>query len=329
MAAIKDVAERAGVSTASVSRVLAGKSVRDDVRAKVMTAVEALNYRPNRVARSLRSNKSTTIGLIVADIQNTYFTQICRAVEDAASAGGYAVFLCNSDEDPEKEATYLSLLRDENVAGAIVAPTAETLRTLGAQALRDMPLVMIDRHPGKLAVDTVVLDNFAAAMELTAHLISHGRKRIAGLFGAKSATGRERHKGFLAALEAAGLKPIDELIRFTPPREAEGFAAASSVLALPNPPDALFTSNGLLAAGAYRAISQSSIRCPEQLSFGSFDDTIWAPLVNPSVTVIEQPTYEIGRTATELLLSRIQDSSRSARSVILPHRLIRRKSCGC
>ncbi|CAN5476572.1 LacI family DNA-binding transcriptional regulator [soil metagenome] len=329
MASIKEVAERAQVSTASVSRVLAGKKVRPEVLKRVMKAVDALGYRPNRVARSLRSNKSTTIGLVVADIQNTYFTQICRAVEDTASRSGFAVFLCNSDEDPAKESTYLSLLRDENVAGAIVAPTAETIRTLQPEALLQLPLVMIDRHPGRLAVDSVVLDNVGAASELTAHLLTHGRRRIAGLFGANSATGAERHKGFLAAHHALKLEPIKELTRFVPPRQDDGYSAAKALLAMSHPPDALITSNGLLAAGAFRAIAESGLACPEKIAFASFDDTMWAPMVSPAVTVIEQPTYEIGQTATELLMARIQNSARAVRSVTLPYKLIPRQSCGC
>jgi LacI family fructose operon transcriptional repressor len=329
MASIKEVAEHAQVSTASVSRVLAGKITRDEVRRRVMKSVEALNYRPNRVARSLRSNKSTTIGLVVADIQNTYFTQICRAVEDTASRSGFAVFLCNSDEDPAKEATYLSLLRDENVAGAIVAPTAETVRTLRADSLVQLPLVMIDRHPGRLAVDSVVLDNVGAATELAGHLLSHGRRRIAGLFGANSATGTERHQGFVAAHHAMTLEPIAELTRFVPPRQDDGYTAAMALLAMSHPPDAIVTSNGLLAAGAFRAIAERGLSCPEKIAFASFDDTTWAPMVSPAVTVIEQPTYEIGQTATELLLARIQNPTRAVRSVTLPYRLIRRQSCGC
>jgi LacI family fructose operon transcriptional repressor len=336
MVGISDVAKQAGVSTASVSRVLAGKSVRDDVRRRVTVAVEALGYRPNRVARNLRSSRSTTIGLVVADVQNAYFTQVCRAVEDAASQGGYAVFLCNSDEDPAKEATYLRLLRDENVAGVILAPTAEGLAALGPAADRRMPVVVIDRPPTRsaagaagAAVDSVVVDNVAAAAELTAHLLGHGRRRVAGLFGATSATGRERHKGFVAAHAAAGVAVDDRLVRFVAPREAAGRAAAADLLAAADPPDALVTSNGVLAAGAFRALAESGRRCPRDVAFATFDETTWASLVRPAVTVVEQPTREIGRTAAELLLARIEDPDRAARQVILPYRLVVRESCGC
>ncbi len=324
-----EVAERAGVSAASVSRVLAGKSVRPDVRKRVLDAVQALGYRPNRVARSLRSTKTTTIGLVVADIQNNYFTQVSRAVEDAASQEGYAVFLCNSDEDAAKEANYLRVLLDENVAGVILAPTAHTKRSLDPTSVGATPIVAIDRPIERFATDAVVVDNPAAATELTAHLIGHGRRRIAGLFGMNSATGRARHEGFVAAHRAAGLSPHKELVQFIPPREPDGMAAAKRLLTLPQPPDAIVASNGLLAAGTYRALTAEPGVCPDKIAFASFDDVAWTSMVKPSVTVIEQPTYEIGRTAAELLLARIADPTRAVRTVSLPYRLIVRESCGC
>lgn len=329
MAGISDVAERAGVSTASVSRVLSGKNVRPGVRERVMDAVQATGYRPNRAARSLRSTKTMTIGLVVADIQNAYFTQVSRAVEDAASREGYAVFLCNSDEDATKEANYLTVLRDENVAGVILAPTANTHKVIDLSSIGDMPLVAIDRPAGRLPADTVAVDNVAAAKELTTHLIGHGRRRIAGLFGMNSTTGRERHQGFVEALAANEIPLVPELTQFLPPREPDGLAATTKLLEMKPPPDAIIASNGLLAAGAFRALTRSADLCPTRVAFASFDDVAWTSMVKPAVTVIEQPTYEIGRTATELLLARIADPGRPLRSVRLPYRLIARQSCGC
>ncbi len=184
---IKAVAEAAGVSTATVSRVLANKPhVRPDLRERVLAAVAQLNYRPNLVARNLRSHQSSTIGLIVSDIRNPYFTDISRAVEDAAHEQGYSVFLCNTDENPEKERLYLNLMRDENVAGVIFSPTRQTAAQFAALEL-EFPTVVVDRAVPNYDVDQVLIDNTAAAYRLTTHLIEQGYRRIAGVFGEASA----------------------------------------------------------------------------------------------------------------------------------------------
>ena len=330
MASIRDVAEQCGVSTATVSRALAGKQhVREEVRKQVLEAAQRLDYRPNRAARNLRSNQSSNIGLVVSDIQNPFFTSICRAVEDAALKAGFAVFLCNTDEDPEKEALYLRHLADENVAGVIIAPTGRRTRDFQMLNGLAMPLVVIDRPIGKELADTVVIDNAEAAFDLTEHLISHGRRRIACVFGANSSTGQERRKGFQLALQKNGLTERRELVHSVPPREEEGYRAVCQMLALPDAPDAVLTSNGLLALGAYRALMESGKKCPEEVSFATFDEAAWTSLVKPSVTVLEQPTYEIGSTAASLLLMRIEDPKRSIRHVELKHKLLIRHSCGC
>lgn len=323
MASITDVAARAGVSTASVSRVLAGKTVRPEVRRRVDAAVAALGYRPNRAARQLRSNRSTTIGLLVADIQNPYFTQICRAVEGAASDAGYAVLLCNSDERIDREASHLRLLQEENVAGVIVAPTAGNRKAGEPIVDGPTPVVLIDRTAGRGLADAVVIDNVAAAAELTGHLLDHGYRRLAGVFGAQSETGRLRHDGFVEAHRTRKLKPIDDLVRLVP-TTADGASAAIAEL-LAAKPDAMMTTNGRLAEVAFRAIAAGGRRVP----FATFDDPSWASLVEPSITVASQPTEAIGRTAVELLLARIAEPDRATRSVTLPHQLIVRASCGC
>src|SRR6266513_4441679 len=174
MASIKDVAEAAGVSTATVSRVLSnGLHVRPEVRERVMATVERLGYRPNLVARSLRSQRSSTIGLIVSDISNPFFTAIGRAVEDTAHEQGYSVLLCNTDENPEKEAIYLNLMQDENVAGVIFAPTLLSTGHFKATNL-NYPVVLVDRSLPDSNVDTVLLDNVDAGYRLTLHLLENG-----------------------------------------------------------------------------------------------------------------------------------------------------------
>lgn len=330
MVKIKDVANAAGVSTATVSRVLANKPhVREEVKKRVLTVVKKLNYQPNRAAQNLRANTSKIIALVVADIENPFFQRVSRAVEDTAQELGYNVLLCNTDEDQVKEKKCLDLLRVENIAGIIISPTLKGLENYQETYSVDIPLVMIDRHVSDFDVDNVLIDNIASAHTLITHLIEHGYTRIAGVFGAGSTTGRERCEGFLKALKDHNIKPVKELIQYVGARENEGFETAMKLLQLKERPEAIFTSNSLLASGIVQAIRECKLSIPDHIGFASFDDTSWAKLIDPPLTVIEQPTYEIGKTATELLIKRIGDPSRSNREVILKTKLIVRKSCGC
>ena len=329
MVKIKDVADLAEVSTATVSRVLADKpNVRPEVKERVMTAVKELGYRPNRVARNLRSNKSNIIGLIVSDIENPFFQQVSRAVEDVALSSGYSVILCNTDEDPQKEMRYLQLLYDENVAGVILSPTRKSTEDFSRIEALHIPMVVIDRHIKGGGFDNVITDNIQSARTIISHLIAQGRKRIGGVFGVGSSTGRDRREGYLQALKEHGLEADPDLIKFGNPKDADGFQATKDLLQLPEPPDAIFTSNSLLAAGALQALKARGIVIPEEIAFASFDETRWASLTDPPITVIAQPTYEIGQTAASMLIKRIEDPSRAIREVTLTTKLIVRKSCG-
>ncbi|MCB0208169.1 MAG: LacI family DNA-binding transcriptional regulator [Anaerolineae bacterium] len=329
MSSIKDVADNAGVSIATVSRVLANKPhVRPEVRERVLTAVRELNYRPNLIARSLRAKKSNTIGLIVADIQNPFFTAVSRAVEDVAYEQGMSVFLCNTDEDADKETIYLGLMRDKHVAGIIISPTRETSDAFFETLNLNIPMVVIDRQVDNIAVDTVLIDNRESAYRLTGHLIADGHRRIGAMFGLGSSTGRHRREGFLQALQDHGLEASPDLVVDVNAREEDGYQTAKQFLSLPEPPDAIMTSSGLLAAGAFRALRESNLTIPGDIGFASFDETGWATLVKPPITVIQQPTYAIGKTATELLLQRIKTPSRPVHEVMLKGELIVRDSCG-
>jgi len=329
MTSIKKVAEEAGVSTATVSRVLSDKPhVRPELRQRVLAAMQDLDYRPNLVARSLRVQKSSIIGLIVSDIRNPFFTYVSRAVEDVAHAQGMSIFLCNSDENPDKEVLYLKQMRGENVAGIIFSPTRQIADTFSELVVTDQPMVIIDRRVHNANVDNVLIDNVESAYRLAEHLIMHGYRRIAALFGIASTTGRERRKGFVQALRDHAVEPDPELVSFVNAREEDGYQATLKLLALPDRPEAIFTSDGLLATGTFRALRESGLVIPDEIAFVTFDDTPWTGLVEPPVTVVQQPTYEIGKTATELLLERIQDPSRSTRQVVLQSTLVVRRSCG-
>ena len=326
MVSIKDVAEAAGVSTATVSRVLSnGQHVRPEVRARVMAAVERLGYRPNLVARSLRSQHSNTLGLIVSDIRNPFFTSISRAVEDAAYEQGFSVLLCNTDENPEKETIYLNLLRDENVAGIIVSPTRQTVARFTSSNL-NIPTVVIDRSMPNADVDVVLLDNVDAGYRLTTHLIENGYRHIGILCGEASTTGRERQAGYEKALRAHELTSAAEHVKYIQPRIEDGYAATLKMLDTAQPLDALVTTNSLLGAGALQAMRERKLSIPDDIALVTFDETTWASLVQPAITLIAQPTYEIGKTATELLMQRIADPNRPTRQVMLKGQLLVRES---
>lgn len=317
---IKDVARAAGVAPSTVSRALGKGPVSAEVRRKVAAAVAATGYRPNLAARQLRSQQSMTVGLIVADIRNPFFTQLSRAVEDEAYRAGMRVFLCNTDEDPAREAMYLELMAEERVAGLILAPT----RALTPAALADfrVPVVLVDRNLPGGQRDAVTLDNAGATAMLVDHLIETGRRRIAGLFGATSATGIERCEAFRARLIQHGLTP---LAATAPPSAEAGRAALEGLLARERP-DALILSNGLFIGAALQHCRAQGIRLPQDLALAGFDDEPWTALVEPGITVIRQPLEAFGREAMVMLLSRIARPDQPLRTMVLGGELIKRAS---
>jgi len=323
MVKIVDVAKRAGVSTASVSRVISGHpGISDELRERVNVAVKALGYRPDLAARRLRSGRTDTLGLIVSDIRNPFFTEVSRAVEDVAYQNGMRVLLCNADEDPDKEAFYLEMMRDENVSGVILSPTLALLKSL-RPANYPFPLVLVDRCERDTDADAVVLDNFDAGYRLTEHLITQGCQRIVFLYGSVGSTGPQRHQGYLAAMAAADLAPEAEPIA---PRSERAREVASLLLQRNPLPDALVASSGLVLLGIAEAVKAAGVKVPGDIAIAGFDDLPWTSLVTPDITVIRQPTNEIGQTALRLLLERVAQPERAVRRVVLRGELLARGS---
>lgn len=325
---ISDVAKMAGVSVATVSRVLNNTTfVTEEARQRVLAAVSELNYQPSRVAKSLRAQTSQIIGLIISDIQNPFFTAIVRAVEDVAYQYKYTCFLCNSDEDPKKEALYLELMQSENVAGVIITPSREDSPACLQLLQRGIPLVAVDRRLTNAQVDTVVVDNFKASYELTTHLIQQGHRKIGAIFGSlRITTGRERHDGFIQALRDNAIPVQHSMVRTAIPRENEGYRLTNELLDLPERPTAIFTGNNLLTSGALIAIEERGLRIPADMALVVFDEMEWMRLVKPPITVITQPTYELGNTAATLLINRIKNPALSVKEVVLKPKIYLRES---
>lgn len=319
---IKDVARVAQVSPATVSRVLAGRAVDPAMQARVQAAVKSTGYRPNLAARRLRSQHTNTIGLIVADIRNPFFTAVSRAIESLAAARGFRVILSNTDEDPAKEALYLDLMQQERVAGVILAPSRQRVALAGALPL-DCPVVLIDRAIPGAAQDCVLLDNEAMAGLLVEHLHGAGHRRIAGLFGAASSTGHERRAGFERAAERLGMAAQSIAV---PHASFDAERAVAELLRAPERPDALVASNGVMLLTVLRALRSLGLDIPGDVALAGFDNNDWMEFVGDGLTVIEQPVEEIGRAAMSMLFDRFDHPAAPARKVVLSGRLVARGS---
>lgn len=328
MTNIKDVAERAGVSVATVSRALANKPhVRAELRQLVLRTAEEMSYRPSRIAKNMRHQSSRIIGMLISDIRNPFFTAIARAIEDVANSRETSIFLCNTDEDPEKEQIYLKNLLEERVAGIIISPTKEALKPYDALFKSAIPVVTIDRRIAGARVDSVLCDNVHSAQTLAAHLIENGYRRIGAVIGLKdSTTGRERMQGIKLAFAEHGILFNPAFATYVHPLEQEGEKVLTQWLAAPNRPDAILTGNSRLTIGALNAIAQAGLAIPRDVALAGFDETAWMPHVGPGVTVISQPTYEMGLTAADLLFQRIAEPDRPAREIILKGQLLPRGS---
>src|SRR5664279_928282 len=302
---LEDVAKRAQVSRATASRVLNDNlRVDETLRARVLEAVQALGYQPNHVARRLRAQSSTVIGLIISDIQNPYFISVIRGVEDTAYANHLSIVLCNSDEDETKQGLYLQLMESERVAGLIIVPA----NSRGLARLRQVgiPVILLDRTVDDLQFDTVKVDNVRGAYEAVHHLTESGYERIGIITGFRHlTTAIERYQGYRDAMTSAGLIPDAALAKFGDFKAESGYRLTRELIALPQPPQALFVANNLMTLGALRALREAGVRVPDDMSLVGFDDMPWSGELYSPLSAVSQPTYELGQEAVHLLMRRI------------------------
>lgn len=324
---IRDVAALAEVSPATVSRVLNGdQRVAQALHDRVIKAAETLGYRPNSQARSLRTQATKVLGLIISDIQNPFFTALVRGVEDAASERDYSVVLANADEDLAKERRYLEVTAAERMAGVILSPASTKDTRLDLLIDLGIPVVVIDRRIRSVEVDSVTVNNQKAAKEAVAHLIAAGCRRIGVISGpTEISTASDRLAGYRAALRTAGIPFDPALVARADFRVEGGRVATRALLALPKPPDGLFVTNNLMMVGALEALAETGVTFPDDIVLAGFDEMSWAGLA-PPITLIEQPTYEIGRRAADLLLRRISGEKFPPQRIVLPAALRVRKS---
>jgi LacI family transcriptional regulator len=328
VAKIGDVAQLAGVSPATVSRVLNGSgSVSSERADRVRAAAAELGYTPSGPARALRQQRTRVWAAVVADVENPFFTAVVRGMEDVALEHGHRLVLGNSDEDLEKEAAYLEIAVAEQMAGVVIAVASARDSRLDLLLERGIPVVAVDRRPKRHGddVDSVVVDNELGARQATEHLLAGGAKRVACITGpTRVSTASERLAGYQRALRDHGVAADADLVVRADFREDGGYAATRSLLSGRKKPDALFVANNLMTLGALRAVHEAGRRVPHDLLLVGFDDAPWTTLVSPQLTVVAQPTHEIGRQAARLLATASADLP--ARHVVLPPTLLVRES---
>lgn len=329
MTTMKQVAARAGVSVATVSRVLnRSGNVAPDLRERVLEAVRELGYQPSALARGLRRQRTETVGLLVPQIDHPFFGTLLFHLEKQLFERGYRCFACSAEEDPRKEEVYLDALVRQQVDGCLIVPTSHGPVAVGRLHDRGMPLVLLDRDVPGLDVDRVHSDNRSGAAAIARHLVDLGHRHVT-IIGARerSVPIHERAHGARSVLDAAGVECDMRRSESLDPFEA-GYLVALEVLRSERRPTALMALTDPLAIGAMRAVAQAGLRVPDDMSISGFDDITLASNVNPTLTTATQDVPQLAREAVELLLARVADPSRPATTRVVPSRLVVRHSTG-
>lgn len=320
---IKDVAERAGVSVSTVSRVLtANAPVQDATKRAVEDAIRELGYRPNGLARSLRNRETKTIGLIIPDVANPFFPEVAKGVEDAACRRGYSVILCNSGNDRTKEAMYFQVLQERRIDGVIITGSGSLDQYAHLRERDGFPIIFLDRNAEGLEVDSVEADSYGGASQAVQHLLELGHRQIAFVSGSGgTSTGSRRRCGYTDTLAAHGIMPPPEYIMPGDFTLEAGRRAGLQLLGLNPRPTAVFVSSDIAAIGVMMAAESLNLSIPSDLSVVGFDNTLLAVVSRPALTTVSQPKYEMGGQAVKLLLERLQKKRRKVRHLLLPTRL--------
>lgn len=330
-ATITDVATEAGVHPSTVSRVLSGhaaSTIRPETRQRVEVAAERLGYRPSALARSLRLQRTLTLGMLVPDITNPFFSSIIKGAEEAARERGYNLILCNSEDQPEREETYLRVLRERQVDGLLIASSQMADATIAELRGDAFPFVLLNRATRNADDLAVIVDNHAAAVEAVAYLASLGHRRVGHIAGPQNTTtGLERRNGYRAAVLAYGLADDPELeVEADAFSEEAGHRAVQVMLAGPACPTAVFAANDLIAIGVLQRLREIGLRVPQDLSIVGFNDIPLAGLLEPALTTVRVPQLEMGVIGARLLIDHLEGKPIGDVRVTLPTELVVRAS---
>jgi LacI family transcriptional regulator len=328
---IKDIAKKLGVSHATVSRALRDSPrISDKTKRLVRALAKSMNYRTNALARSLVLKRSQFIGVIVPDIENPYYTSICKHLIDFLEKSGYRLIICNSDRQSAREQDYVEYLYEHRVAGYVIVPTAVRRHYFAELIASGSSLVLIDYDGRKINTDSVTTDNFAGAVKAVDHLVGLGYRRIAHVAGPGYALpSRERLRGYIAALSRHGFGPDTMPVVRAGTTFGDGVAAAREILRIEPRPDAVCAVSDIVALGVLQGLREEGVRVPRDVALVGFDDIDMARMLPSPLTTVRQSTSMLAGTAGQLLLERIEAGGGGAcRNVVLQPELVIRQSCG-
>lgn len=320
MATIKDVALHAGVSITTVSHVLNDtRQVSAQGRERVQIAIRALGYVPSAVARSLKSNTTSTLGMLIPNSSNPYFAEIVRIVEDRCFAAGYTLILCNTDDEPDRQSVYLKVLAERRIDGLIVVSTGNDDSLVTQLRGLRLPIVLVDREIADPTCDLVETAHLHGGLLAMRHLLSLGHQRIACIGGPSGVMPSEqRIEGWRLALAETGTASgTDELLWRGGFTSQGGYEAMHAILRTDHPPSAVFACNDLMAIGALRAAHETGVRVPDHMSIVGFDDIELSGYTSPPLTTVAQPKDHIGALAVDMLLERVSQRRQEPRKVVL------------
>jgi LacI family transcriptional regulator len=326
---ISDVAASAKVSKATVSHVINNtRFVEEDTRNRVLHVIQELGYQPSQIARSLATNRTETIGIIVSDVTNNFFGDVLSGIEDFCRPYNYRLLVCNTAESLDREDQFIEMLLRQRVDGIIDAAATQKWDILKRTEIEHTPLVFADRAYEGLTGPYVGVKNFEGAAMGVQHLIKGGHQKIGILAGfQRLSTMRDRLAGFRQAMVENGKLLPEEWIVTSPLSIEAGREAALKLLTLPDHPSAILIANNFLSLGALLAIRELGLRCPEDIALIGFDDHPWAAVSNPPLTVIRQPSRCVGQAAAKMLIDIINGQELSETSIVLDCELILRQSC--
>jgi len=331
-ATLKELGRLAGVHPSTVARVLNDdphQRVSNEVRQRIVQLARERGYQPNHIARSLRTKRSYVVGTIIPDISNPFFAMLFRGIEDALAQRDYSVILANTDDEPQRELRNIAMLRGRQVDGLILATARRDDSAIEGLADVGFPFVLVNRHTDPLPAHAVVPDDYAGAIAAIEHLIALGHRRIAHIAGSDAmSTGHMRRSGYRDAMRQHHLPVDPELLVEGSYRESGGYDAMAGLLALPDPPSAVFAVNDLAAAGALRAAREAGLEVPRDLSIVGFNDLPTAVQVTPPLTTLRVALREMGVAAAQRLLLQLLGEEVRAEPLVMPVTLIARESTG-